>query len=110
MYHNTNQEEGSTLIASQVQAKTQEDHIYAWFKAHPDKAYTPFEVQQYVNFNGDFNGKWKPPITSIRRAITNLEQQGKLEKTSEMRLGAHGKQNHTWRLKIDRGPVQMRLV
>jgi hypothetical protein len=38
------------------------------------------------------------PITSIRRAMTNLSDNGKLEKTNEFVMGNYGKKEHLWQL------------
>jgi hypothetical protein len=38
------------------------------------------------------------PVTSIRRAITDLTVQDKLVKTNVMEIGGYGKDEHTWRL------------
>jgi len=38
------------------------------------------------------------PITSVRRAMTNLSNQGKLEKSNVMMLERYGKKNHYWHL------------
>jgi len=38
------------------------------------------------------------PITSIRRAISTLTDQGKLVKTEEKRIGPHGRNEYVWRL------------
>lgn len=40
----------------------------------------------------------KPPLTSIRRAITTLTQAGALVKTETKRKGAYGRQEHVWTL------------
>tara|TARA_R100001443_G_scaffold68514_2_gene77218 strand:- start:8362 stop:8637 length:276 start_codon:yes stop_codon:yes gene_type:complete len=41
----------------------------------------------------------KTPITSIRRALSNLTKDGKLEKTLLMKIGGYGKAEHCWKLK-----------
>jgi len=89
-YHNTNNESGSTLRTSQKKAAKQQDVILDLFYWHPEMCLTPFEVQTLTEL--------KSPITSIRRAITNLAEAGKLIRTDKMRLGIYGKQNHTWKL------------
>ena len=38
------------------------------------------------------------PLTSLRRAITSLTEQGRLVKTGELHEGAYGKPEHVWRL------------
>lgn len=88
-YYNTNKESGNTLAASQAQAGRQEDRILAVFAGlAPGQRLTPFEVKDILRV------KW--PITSIRRAITNLTSDGELVKHDRMRMGDYGKDNHTW--------------
>ena len=48
------------------------------------------------DFAHDQEVSW--PITSIRRAITDLTNAGKLTKTDTMKLGRYGKHVHTWKL------------
>ena len=43
-----------------------------------------------------FLTKLKCPITSIRRAMTNLAKSGKLKKTSKYTIGKFGKKEHLW--------------
>jgi len=89
-FWNTNKEEGSHLRDSQEKAVRQQDVILYFFQIHRHGYFTPFDVQYRAKLNN--------PITSIRRAITNLERAGKLIKTNIMKTGIYGKQNHTWKL------------
>jgi len=89
-YYNTTGEAGAVLGASQRQAESQEEKILCFFKKYPDKAFTPYAVQRYLR------AKW--PITSIRRAMTNLTNEGKLEKLKVLRQEKYGKSNHIWTL------------
>lgn len=66
--------------------------ILGLFLNSPRTEFTPFAVCMH------FGQQW--PITSIRRAITDLTEWGYLEKTGNMRRELLGKMNHTWRLKI----------
>jgi hypothetical protein len=43
--------------------------------------------------------KDRVPITSIRRALTNLTEQGLLVKTDLQRMGAKGKPEYIWKVK-----------
>ena len=90
-YYNTLSETGEDLKSSQVKAETQKHEILALFEYHSGALYTPFEVQCRMNEIS--------PITSIRRAMSNLTDEGKLEKTSIKKKGDYGKDNYTWRLK-----------
>lgn len=88
-FYNTIHLKDESLEKEKSAAKTQERAILWIFFRHNAKM-TPFEVSALL---GD---PW--PITSVRRAINTLTEQGLLEKCDEMRNGQYGKPNHTWRL------------
>jgi len=88
-YYNTNEEAGSTLKKSRVKANIQEDKILSLFRKYSGIAFAPHEVCQKVFDNS-------VPITSVRRAITNLTTAGKLVKTGRMKDGPYGKKVHCW--------------
>lgn len=96
LFHNTLDLPESELKARQFKAGSQNEKILEFFKWNPGKLYTPFEIQNYACILG--NG-YLTPITSIRRAITDLTKLGYLEKTKEKRAGEYGIDNFTWRLK-----------
>jgi len=94
MYYNTNKESGETLLKSRDKARSQEKEIVRilekWIKNGRGWSVAPHELLLYFD---------NVPLTSIRRAITNLEKDGKLEKTDRMVKGTYGKMVHTWKLK-----------
>ena len=87
-YHNTNGEASPVLERSERKASRQEDVILQLFKRGGE--YTPDEVWQKL-YAGTM-----VPITSVRRAITNLTNLGQLEKTDKQRVGMYGKQVYVW--------------
>jgi len=90
-YHNTNAEEGNTLTESNRKASKQEDAILEFFKRNPGKAYSPEDIySELITLQNS-------PLTSIRRAITNLTTQMKLQKTDEQRTGSFGKKIFCWK-------------
>ena len=91
MYYNTNDESGTQLTNSRRTALTQEEIILEFFQNNPNLNLSPFDIYESCT---DINA----PITSIRRAITDLTLQGKLIKTNTMVLGPYRKNVHTWRL------------
>ena len=93
-YYNTNNEEGTTLSRSIQQAGNQSEIILNIFEDDPTVEWTPNDVFDLLQHCTDLN--W--PITSIRRAITNLTSEGKLTKTSNFKQGSYGKKTHTWKL------------
>jgi hypothetical protein len=88
MFYNTTNETGTTLAASKAKAKTQKGAIKQFFN-QTDGCFTPFEVQKRVLPNA--------PITSIRRAMTDLTSAGFLDRSNIKRNGIHKKINHTWK-------------
>lgn len=93
-YYNTLNEEGEVLKESTQKAKTQTSVIFDLFRVNPDQSYTPFEVNYILSFKNY-------PITSVRRAMSDLTKEGKLEKTEKKEEGEYGKDNYCWRLKFN---------
>ena len=91
-YYNTNNETGETLKTSRKRVNIQEKEIINIFTDRPGRKMTPFDVQDEVGHH--------VPITSIRRAITNLTEKSVLTKCKSMRMGRYGKMNHCWKLVV----------
>ena len=87
-YYNTNKERGNELINSNDKAKSQEEAILKIFNIK-DRLSASEAWAIYDN-------KGNTPITSIRRAITNLYNDGKLFKTNERIIGIYGKKEHIY--------------
>ena len=87
-YHNTNGEVSPVLERSEAKAQTQEDRILALYRT--GEQLTPDQVHARL-----FD--YRTPLTSVRRAITNLTSAGYLEKTDRQREGMYGKQVFVWR-------------
>lgn len=97
-YYNTNAEQGDVLRDSQSQAARQQEMVLAFFQQHPRQSFAPHEVHDRLADIG--------PLTSVRRAMTNLTSRNLLIKTSERRTGTFGKMVYTWQLM----PVRMTLA
>ena len=92
-FYNTVESAGQTLIKFEDKAVKQTEKIFHFFELNKYTAFTPFEVQSWMQLQGhDY------PITSIRRAITDLTEDGKLIKQpkEKMKCGKYDKPNHTW--------------
>ena len=87
MFYNTINEVSSTLVKSHLTTRTQEAVILDCFKSAKEPL-SPSMVH--------FLTKLKCPITSIRRAMTNLSKDGSLKKTSKYTIGKFGKKEHLW--------------
>lgn len=89
-YFNTTRQTGDQLAQYREQAATQESVIIQFFREHPHSAYTPSDLSKLLP---------RAPLTSIRRAVTNLTRQGLLEKTTSQKAGIYNRPEHKWRLR-----------
>ena len=87
MFYNTINEVSSLLVTSQTRTRTQEAIILDCFKSAQEPL-SPSMVH--------FLTKLKCPITSIRRAMTNLSKAGSLKKTTKYTIGKFGRKEHLW--------------
>ena len=93
MYYNTSNNTGSRLKEFVKNNKGQEKLILELFKINPKLALSPFEVQTALKRFKLLNA----PITSIRRAITDLTSTGNLAKTTVKKLGPYGRDSYCWK-------------
>ena len=87
MFYNTINEVTNTLVASNQTTRTQEKVILDCFKSAQEPL-SPSMVH--------FLTKLKCPITSIRRAMSDLSKDGKLVKLEQFTIGKFGKKEHLW--------------
>ena len=88
-FYNTNQESLNEASDSSAKAAKQSDVIFALF----EMTKTPMSPSMVYKALGQ---EW--PITSIRRAITNLTDDGEIVKTQKTTKGIYGKKEHLWAL------------
>ena len=91
-FYNTTHETGSTLKESHYKAMSQEDRILNYFLMFGKPLSTSMILQQMSR---------NCPITSVRRALTNLTLDNKLIKTDDYVVGDYGKREHLWRLRTE---------
>jgi len=89
-FYNTNRSSSEELAKSNEKAKTQEDQILKIFQSH--KVLTASEAWKIYDSIGF------TPLTSIRRAITNLCYAERIIKTSTTKIGIYGKKEHLYQL------------
>jgi len=88
VFFNTIKESGETLKKSKEDANKQEQRIMELMT----EPCTPFEVhEKYCSKHPEV------PITSIRRAMSNLTDKGDLIKTDEKKKEKYGKANYIWK-------------
>ena len=105
-YYNTINEDGIVYNKSKDKAKKQKDEIFAIYR-HTLRPMTPTEIWENFGFKDN-----NTPLTSIRRAITNLESEGLLEKTNIKKLGIYGKENYCWiyKKKVNNDESQLSFI
>lgn len=87
MYYQTTKLTAEQHKEYSEKAETQKARILAWFRSTREK-FTPFEVQAAILPDA--------PITSIRRAITDLTKEGLLTKLEAQKCEVYGHTNHLW--------------
>lgn len=75
-----------------ARAQTQEQTILAFFRQHVGRMFTPSEIHQRLFTPAT-------PLTSVRRAITNLTEAGDITKTDIRTMGPYGVAEHCWYLR-----------
>ena len=88
-HYNTTNESGATLAEMKDRAKTQNQFILDLFAMNPRM--TPSVCEKFAAIKGE---EW--PITSIRRAISDLTAAGFLRKTDQLVEGNYGAREHIW--------------
>lgn len=97
-YHNTQGLEDTAEY--ERKALTQEQMIMAFFEHHGlGELFSPSEVNNIVLPNA--------PLTSVRRAMSDLTREGLLIKTEHITDGPYGRPEGLWRLAA---PVQKELL
>jgi hypothetical protein len=89
-FHNTSGLRGADLVEATCKSLTQEERITKLFLAMPDGwTASPEDVHRRLGT--------RAPLTSIRRAMTNLTRRGVLLRTDAQRTGQYGRPVYLWR-------------
>lgn len=91
-YHNSTQESDETVKVFKNFNLAVNLSVLEVFEANPDRSFTPFEVHDLLIKSGS-----KMELTSCRRAISDLEDLGKLENTKEKVMERKGRPNWKWK-------------
>lgn len=92
-FYNTIELEGAPLQSAREKARYQEDLVLDAFLGNPAASMTAEDALKALPTG--------TPLTSARRAITNLCERGRLIKiplSEKLTIGAMGKPIHSWRL------------
>ena len=93
MYHNTTKQKGEILENFKAKAQTQDDKILEYFRDRRGAKITPDAIWMSIFDTTSV------PLTSIRRSINSLTNQGKLIKTDVQQQGMYGRPVYCWILK-----------
>lgn len=91
-FYNTTNETGERLKSFEIIAVTQEDIVLHVFQRRP--AGTLLAPSQVWTAGFPIT----TPLTSVRRAMTNMTIKGLLTKTDTKIKGLYGREAHTWKL------------
>lgn len=97
MYYNTTNEIGVQLKANLKKAHNQTFLTLSVFQTYPKDYLSASNVWIFLMDNESIDEQ--TPLTSIRRAITDLTNQDRLVKTDKKVMGNSGRKTYTWRLK-----------
>jgi predicted HTH transcriptional regulator len=86
-FHNTTNESGNQLQIFTQKAENQDQKILSLMMMY--KELSPSDVWKYYN---------NMPITSVRRALSNLTKKGYLEKTDKKKIGIYGRDEYVWKI------------
>ncbi len=100
MYYNTNKETGEVLQTSKSKSISQEAVILNLFSEYYESA-TAEDIHRHFSSH--------TPLTSIRRAITNLCNDGSVYKTDAFDIGKYGKRIHYY-AKRAKGAIQLNFL
>lgn len=90
-YYNTTSEKGRQLALYEAQTISQSKRIALYFKKYADRAFTASQIRTDV-----FGANTVTPLTSVRRALTDLAHMGILTKTNFKRPGVYGRMETLW--------------
>jgi hypothetical protein len=93
MFYNTINLSGDDLKQAVATAKKEQEAIMLIFE-NTGKPFTPSAIHGMLTRAGH---TWL--LTSVRRAITDLTTEGKLEMLPNMKVGPYGSKEHFWKLK-----------
>ena len=97
MYYNTTREEGVQLKLNIEKAHNQKHKVLSVFQKNPTQNYCADDIIRVLTERDEINTN--TPLTSIRRAITDLTNDDYIVKTDKRVMGSAGRKTYTWRLK-----------
>lgn len=94
-FHNTIDIAGKSLKQAKKKVNEQEILIMQYYMQHPYAMPTPWQLHDWLKSKGH-----DLLITSVRRTLTDLTDEGKLVKSHVQFKGPKGQPNHAWMLNL----------
>lgn len=91
-WHNTTDLQDQDLKDHKFQAGKLNRKVLDFFKSHSYESYTAWEILKSLGINS-------VPITSIRRALTDLTTMGYLVRTNIQRPGQYKEKSFCWQIR-----------
>lgn len=91
-FYNTIELKGEELEIAEIKGLVQEDKVLLFMELNHPREWTAFEIQEAVMPDS--------PRSSAIRALCNLRDRGKIEKTEHKKMERYGKPNFLWALKM----------
>lgn len=94
-YHNTTESSGPVLDKYETKAKSQEEILFEYFMGPYRRRGVRILMTPSAALLRVFDDR--VPITSVRRALSNLTRDGKLQKAGQA-MGRYGRPEYYWTL------------
>jgi len=89
MYYNTTRERGEELAEATEKAASQNDRILDLYRSLPNTCLHAWTILNFLPKG--------VPITSVRRAITELHKAGNIERDVAIKAGPYQRRTYTYR-------------
>ena len=96
-FHNTIKSTGQALLNFEAKVMKQTDVILALFEHNKDRSFTPWEAHAVL-----FKLGYNYPITSVRRAMSDLTKSGELimHEGEKQKKERYGMPNNQWQYNL----------
>ena len=105
MYYNTTQQKGEVLKKFHEDERSQTQIVKEYFGSHPCEVLGASEVWDRLISNRQIAPL--TPLTSIRRAITDLSKTGIVIKSESTKRGAFNRPEHCYFLNVSMGQLNL---
>ena len=91
-FYNTIELEGVVLEIAEIKGLAQEEKVLLFLERNHPRKWTAYEIRDAIMATS--------PRSSTIRALCNLRDRGKVEKTEYKKIERYGKPNFLWALKM----------